>query len=461
MALLLLLTGTFAWTSISQRATNTVDLANNPGGRVHDDFNTSTVESDGTANKDIYAENFGEMDIFVRIKLSEYLEVDGMKIAGGDKDDKSTWAPYVLGANAEARNYVTWEMGGDKIFLPTFNTEIDGNLDESFMTDASGNAIDDISGGVTALGDGSHDYFVDGQAYANPNGGSQTNTAKSTIIEDGTVMTMADWVTANYPTGNFWVIDTDGWAYWANPLAAGEATSLLLNELNFSTSALEAEEMHYAIDVIGEFATRADLTRFSDGSSAHGNASYNGMILFNTAAGGIPTKAGEKFADADGTGVVWRVLNPNDGKGNALIITEHVHIVGQKYNYANEYTTFESSLLNSSMQSWYKNTANVGDTLRNMGLNYADIDNSASEGKALALSLDEINSYIGNTNVNPNTKLIAKDVNGTPRTWWTRTQVPNNNDYPVYIIHAEGRVFASLANTEGTTGMRPALWVKR
>ena len=45
----ILLTGTFAWQSISQVALNERTGEVNPGGRLHDDF-------DGT-NKDVYVEN--------------------------------------------------------------------------------------------------------------------------------------------------------------------------------------------------------------------------------------------------------------------------------------------------------------------------------------------------------------------------------------------------------------------
>ena len=46
----ILLTGTFAWQSVSQTALNEKTGTVNPGARLHDDF-------DGT-NKDVYVENF-------------------------------------------------------------------------------------------------------------------------------------------------------------------------------------------------------------------------------------------------------------------------------------------------------------------------------------------------------------------------------------------------------------------
>ena len=68
-AAVILLTGTFAWQSISQTALNETTVTYvNPGGRLHDDFNGS--------NKDVYVENFSSYDtggvpIFARVRLDE------------------------------------------------------------------------------------------------------------------------------------------------------------------------------------------------------------------------------------------------------------------------------------------------------------------------------------------------------------------------------------------------------
>ena len=106
----ILLTGTFAWQSISQTALNeTTGKIVNPGGRLHDDFNGS--------NKDVYVENFSSYDdggvpIFARVRLDEYMEIGrgaGLKaggtgtneatpvVAGTDINDVSTWTPHYRG----------------------------------------------------------------------------------------------------------------------------------------------------------------------------------------------------------------------------------------------------------------------------------------------------------------------------------------------------------------------------
>jgi len=86
LVIALLLTGTYAWQSISQLALNqAIGNAAPAGGRLHDDFQVMGANfgeqnwrKDVTANKDIYVENFETPDgrnIFVRLRLYEYMEV--------------------------------------------------------------------------------------------------------------------------------------------------------------------------------------------------------------------------------------------------------------------------------------------------------------------------------------------------------------------------------------------------
>lgn len=67
----------------------------NYGGRIHDDFDNRYVQDNVSkyANKNIYAENFEENQLLVRIKLAEYLEVDGKIITGEKKDDTKNLSP--------------------------------------------------------------------------------------------------------------------------------------------------------------------------------------------------------------------------------------------------------------------------------------------------------------------------------------------------------------------------------
>jgi len=286
LTLAIVLTGTYAWVAINQGALNEKWGGPNPGGRIHDDY-------DGE-NKDVYAENYGARPLFVRIRMDEYMEVGsgaGLKgsistpdpdnnatsfVAGANINDKSTWTTHIPDGAANVcdtdfHDYVAWNMGGDKIFMPTFNQS---NI--SLKTDASGKALDEVTGGQTAAGgnDGSHNFWADGDPWTDnvvsydKDAATEvttpgvTQTAKSTLLPtNGGFMTMAAWIAAGNPTGNFWVYDADGWAYWADALLPGDATSLLLSGIDFVDE--PNDDWYYAINVVGQFVTLDDLSAWN------------------------------------------------------------------------------------------------------------------------------------------------------------------------------------------------------
>ena len=311
----ILLTGTFAWQSINQRAMNEVMAETNPGGRLHDDFNGK--------NKDIYVENFTDeldgMPIFARIRLYEYMEtgvgagdpsapdrdteITVLGKADADINDSSTWAIHQFGTDAASNDhltfhdYITWdEDGGSTVYMPTFNknkdsliSDINGTLagpdgyrpgDENDTTDryqdyqtynpgdtVTGNAIydaddndvdevddylapDDVNGGVLVNPGGT---AVDGEHYQLT---QEEHTAQYT--QDCTVITIAQWeaLPPEQQVGNYWVYDTDGWAYWAAPIMPDTATGLLLDGISVTTA--PGQEWYYAIDAVAQFATAND-----------------------------------------------------------------------------------------------------------------------------------------------------------------------------------------------------------
>ena len=131
------LTGTYAWQSISQKAKNVVVSEGNPGGRLHDDFNGSS--------KAVYVENFtapeeGGLDLFIRVRLDEYLEIgeDAGKnlddpqrkaeplVEGTDIGDETTWVTHIPNNAADPfHTYWRWNFGGSTVFMPTFNKDRD------------------------------------------------------------------------------------------------------------------------------------------------------------------------------------------------------------------------------------------------------------------------------------------------------------------------------------------------
>jgi hypothetical protein len=302
LALAIVLTGTFAWQSLSQRAINNASGVPDPAGaRLHDDFADDQNWVTG-ANKDVYVENYSGSNpsdpldygqsVYVRVKLSEYMEIGegagkfgytgatdpidyqtlDQATTGGtrtpDPDNHavslvpganilnpSTWTPHIPYGQASVSNgpfntYFAWDMGGSKAFMPTFNKD-----NTSLLTDRTEYAQDKfVSGTDTETDDEIYDHA---DLSLNQN---TTHTAKETL-NTANVITMAQWKSIGSPVENaagdaYWVGDTDGWFYWSNSLSPGEATGLLLNGMTMDREPSDA--WYYAIHVTAQMVTAGD-----------------------------------------------------------------------------------------------------------------------------------------------------------------------------------------------------------
>ena len=315
LCVLLLLTGTFAWQSISQTALNEAAGAVNPGGRLHDDFN-------GT-NKDVYVENYtkpGEgVPIFARVRLDEYMEIgDGAGLKTGDAgheskaatsvvgganiNDVSTWKTHIPGAGDDTfHEYFEWDMGGSTIYMPTFNMNADSLKADINGTYEGTTPDDDIhyddyhayTLNETKIDDEVYDIDEDTEDEAQPvedtdidTVADQTHTAKNTLTSQ--VMTMEEWIEAGSNPGAYWVYDTDGWAYWAQAIEPGTATGLLLDGISQIKDT--GDDWYYGINVVGQFATMGDWGSADDndgffGPTAGEAPTDNALFLLNQAAG--------------------------------------------------------------------------------------------------------------------------------------------------------------------------------
>ena len=342
----------------------------------------------------------------------------------------------------------------------------------------------------------------------------QTNLPMTTPDGEGTitgpegtetgVMTFAQWHEANMPTGHFWVMDAaTGWFYYATPLQRGEATSMLMSEIEIKDR--NDEGIEYVIEVDAQFAIRSaiplempDITEdvallwgeigyevtiarqegsleieretptsagevtverlsiFGQGSTStqittpsviwtiEGSTSMSPtpftletltgitidentgeVTVTNEAVGGVgvayavatvATQSGEivtgrrridvlqfipAITDLDahdtftvpGSDTEWRVLLPNDGNGNALIIAEYVQqyplSAGRTFQYnfhmqgSNIFSLFEESDAKVSVNTWFNNVHedSVSEQIRSAALNYEFQDN---EGVTMA-----------------------------------------------------------------------------
>lgn len=314
LSAVILLGGTFAWQSISQEALNEVSAVVNPGGRLHDDFVEITYDENGVAvydtmtyNKDVYAENFTSLanngvQVFARVRLDEYMEIgkgagalndDGTLselneatsiVSGAKLEDKTTWSTYMFGDDSSAfRKYWDMSFGGSTIYMPTFNkdmnslvADINGTFDASFTDHVEytdGQTVSDNAEYTVQKEDGSYETKTV----------AETHTAKSTL--NATVISMQQWIDDGMNIGDFWVYDTDGWAYWANPINPDTATGLLLDGIN-RTDEIMNDDWYYAINVVAQFITYDDIgaesgTGFYD--TTEGSApSENALVLLDT-----------------------------------------------------------------------------------------------------------------------------------------------------------------------------------
>jgi hypothetical protein len=228
ITLLAAVSGTYAWISFQNKATSGIlGLDEGPGGSTHDDFDDP--------NKDIYVENWGNVPIFVRVKLSEYLEVG--ELAGTSSEEKkvtklyedselgdqTTWHVFTLQSSEGNlfRKYWGLSLGGQKFYKP---------VPEPYQKD-----------GYTAQ---------DATVYEGTEPGiKQTRNAQ--------VISMAEWDILGRPAGDYWVGDTDGWFYWATPLAPEEATGLLLDKVE-KVGKVSGGTYYYGITAVTQLATAED-----------------------------------------------------------------------------------------------------------------------------------------------------------------------------------------------------------
>lgn len=384
LVLALLIGGTFAYTAFNQQAIN--DRANafrsHAPGRIHDYYNRDT------GNKDIFAENYGhdaegEEPIMVRIRLSEYMAIQRLGeddfipvVEHSERDDTRTWTPYRsaqndinvrTGDSLAFNDYINltfgWQRAGQEApwYMPTFNHEL-----ESLKTAAAGHARDYIQGdgakdgetdGTTHPGDGTDAYWTEtgpNSSYTNTGtwpGAAIMQETKQHLRQERPPMTLQQWeqLNPNQRFGNFWVLDHNtGWAYWAELLEAGQATSYLLDTAVVRDEVVRRSfvngSYYYAIHVDSQVISPLDMERFLEPEEEGAPVDTRLQALIETVAGdGNPRwnrdsppsafnfaimRPGRIFTMA---GQQFRYLEDMGG-GNHMIIRNEVIHVGTNWN---------------------------------------------------------------------------------------------------------------------------------
>ena len=209
----LLLGGAFAWTDFSQNFINRFRGGVMPDVLLHDDFQP-------WENKDVYVENPGEQDMYVRVQFKEFLQVGNQMIVGTDPKDKETWEihqffdgfitagppPVFVGdwstgfdepgglidsvCELDTHKYFDWYMTGEqKVYLK--GTSEQGNENYKAMIIERADHLGIALGGVTENSpDTAFQTLIDHEDMFGPNGQRFGLTEAATIImtiEDDTV----------------------------------------------------------------------------------------------------------------------------------------------------------------------------------------------------------------------------------------------------------------------------------
>lgn len=337
LTLVILTMGTFAWQAFNQEALNVTEgAASNPGARLHDDFN-------GT-DKMVYVENytpvrFGGDEVYVRIRLDEYMEyVDtndkGTVVLRGDvrnqeeapsKEDSTTWDTYEFKTYSYSipseeciRNYRELNFGGRgdyTYYMPTFNmdsqdldAEINGTIEGDYGTgDGSHPYNDYVKYSSTSHPDGitgtEVHYYNDDILYeevlgypVTPNADglftieNQNHKVHTTQELSGYCISMEDWNNLEYEDqiGDFWVYDTDGWAYYATGISYDTASGPLITSLDIIDNPIG--NWFYGVNVVAQIASKGDWgIPENEGQEATGmykdGVSESALELLNKAAG--------------------------------------------------------------------------------------------------------------------------------------------------------------------------------
>ena len=252
--LAILVSGTLAWQAASSAINAFSGTFNQPdpdltGANLHDDFPGMDGQDDetGVVNKDVYVENTGENDVFVRIKLTEVLTV------GTDTPVTTTQI-----FRPEIKDDTTGAMSPAGNNLPDFAW----NWSKGTASAKEFKTITDTDEWAAITGNPGNKSQLVGDAEGEAQGATADTSAASvggtTLDKDG-VITMMQYMEkkANGEAFVGWVYDVDGYAYWSQPLAKGDATGLLLDSVKAPLPGTKQYDYEIIVDM--EYVDMVDL----------------------------------------------------------------------------------------------------------------------------------------------------------------------------------------------------------
>jgi hypothetical protein len=239
--------------------------------------------------------------VFVRVKLDEAMSLTDNKWRPG-KDDWKAHTPSKDDATAMAdmvncghgvsdglfHSYFTWEMGGQKWYMPS---------------------------------DGTKQVVQDTANYTKDTPGAKETPFASLISAKAFLdLYKTDEAAALGFVG--WIYDTDGYAYWSKPLLKGDATGLLLHKV-VTAEALKDKEYYYAINVVLEAIDQADVPMWKEGAPSADNSGKTHPIATPDGKDVIDIIVGQdKGVKINGTGektmYVGETYEPGYEKGHGV-----------------------------------------------------------------------------------------------------------------------------------------------
>lgn len=250
-------------------------------------------------------------------------------------EDRDTWYTHIFQDGYEVDSYtepVSYENEEDNLrtyielvfgdedgvnYMPTFNkdttsleSDINGALEGLDGNRLDGEAYDDyILWEDEDMETGAEIYHVDGgieipdgavQDVSNPDIYILSNQVHEVSKTPGsTVISMAEWEEKpmSQRIGNFWVYDTDGWAYWAAPIdpitdeETFSTTGLLLNHVE-TISSPAGKQAYYAINVVAQMCSPGDWGSVQDengdgGEGIYGDIQDSGLKLLELISGNL------------------------------------------------------------------------------------------------------------------------------------------------------------------------------
>ena len=430
-ALAIMLSGTLAWQSISQRAQNLMTTEINPGGRLHDDF------SGPNGTKDVYVENYGTQNIYARVRLDEYMEVgDGAGkytvteaddttiikkdaeneavslVDGATYEDETTWTTHIpgeseLGEGTELgfadgdetfHKYWKWSFGGSTTYMPTFNkdnTNLTADINGTYAgkEGTSGHYDDYVNYNTEEykttgkIGTATYTPETDGGESVTL---EETHAAKETLT--AAVITMAAYSEKSAEEkAEFigWVYDSDGWAYWSQAIEPGTATGLLLDKVENATKngvqLIPPKNSFYVINVIGEFVTADDIGSKEGGTGFYSNGgtlpSSDALALLRgigVEIGKVTLSKVEDSTSADITDKVLTMLEDAAGTSFTAAAAISTPVDGATWNWTSSDSSIVTVTADSSDSS--RATVKVADNNDKLGTITITAEYTTSDG---------------------------------------------------------------------------------